>query len=452
MRALAALPVFADVRGKRVVVAGRGEAALWKAELAAAAGAHVRVLAPEPDAELWELASAPPSGSIAIEPRDWREEDLGGAALAVGALGGDEASAFAAAARARGVPVNIVDMPELSDVNFGTIVNRSPVIVAVSTSGVAPVLGQSIRARIEALLPLALGAWGEAAGRVRRALGARLRMATARREVWRRFAERALRASAAPSADDLAGLASETAQGGSVALVGAGPGDPELLTLKALRALQSADVILYDRLVGDGVLELARREAKRILVGKAAGGPQCRQGDITALMLRLAKDGLRVVRLKSGDPMVFGRAAEELAACRAAGVAVEVVPGITSALGAAADLQIPLTHRRHARRLQFVTGHGEPGGPPEHQWASIADPQATTAFYMGARTFAAMLPNLIAAGLDPETPAVAVASATLPHARRASCAVKDLPQVLAGFDRAQPTLIFIGRTLKRDGG
>jgi uroporphyrin-III C-methyltransferase/precorrin-2 dehydrogenase/sirohydrochlorin ferrochelatase len=452
MRELAALPLFADVRGKRVVVAGGGEAALWKAELAAAAGAHVCALVPEPDAELRELASAPPAGSVAILSRPWREEDLVGTALAIGAFGAADAPAFAAAARARGIPVNIVDMPELSDVNFGTIVNRSPVIVAVTTGGAAPVLGQAIRARIEALLPLALGAWGEAAGRLRGALSARLRAATARREAWRRYAERALRASAPPNAADLQGLAAQVPQGGSVALVGAGPGDPELLTLKALRVLQSADVILYDRLVGEGVLELARREARRILVGKAAGGPRCRQGDITALMLSLAKAGQRVVRLKSGDPLVFGRAAEEIAACRAAGIAVEVVPGITSALGAAADLQIPLTHRRHARRLQFVTGHGESGGPPEHHWPSIADPQATTAFYMGARTFAAMLPRLIAGGLDPRTPAIAVASATLPHARRVACPVSDLPQVLAGFDRAQPTLILIGRTLPHDTG
>jgi uroporphyrin-III C-methyltransferase/precorrin-2 dehydrogenase/sirohydrochlorin ferrochelatase len=446
LQALATLPLFADLNNKRVIVAGGGDAAVWKAELAAAAGARVHVLAPEPNTDLWELRSAPPSGSVEIFARQWRADDLLGAALAIGALGGADARAFAAAARQRSVPVNIVDMPELSDVSFGTIVNRSPVVVAISTGGAAPVLGQSIRARIETLLPAALGAWAAAAQRLRGSISARLPMGAARREVWRRFAEKALGADAPPSTDELLRLASDAPLSrGSVALVGAGPGNAELLTFKALRALQSADAILYDQSVSEGVLELARREARRILVGKAAGGPRSRQGDI-ALMLSLINRGLRVVWLKSGDPMVFAGAAEELAACRAAGVAVEVIPGITAVLGAAAELQIPLVHR-DARRLQFVTGNGEPGGAPEHHWASLADPQATTAFHMAARSFAEMLPKLIAAGLDPDTPAIAVSSATLPHAGRRACPVKDLPELLAGFESTAPMLILIGRRL-----
>jgi uroporphyrin-III C-methyltransferase / precorrin-2 dehydrogenase / sirohydrochlorin ferrochelatase len=332
-------------------------------------------------------------------------------------------------------------------VSFGTIVNRSPVVVAISTAGAAPVLGQCLRAKIEALLPPALGAWAAAAARVRRVLKARLPMGAARREVWRRFAAKALTARSAPNAADLGELTAPAPAAGAVALVGAGPGDPELLTLKALRWLQSADVILYDRLVSEGVLELARREARRILVGKAAGGPGCRQEDITRLMVSLARQGQRVVRLKNGDPMVFARAAEELAACRDAGIAVEVVPGITAALGAAAELQLPLTYRRDIRRLQFVTGHAERGGAPEHHWASLADRQATTVFYMGARTFADMLPRLIAGGLDPNTPAIAVSAATTPRARCEGCPVKELPVVLAGFDKSVPTLILIGQTL-----
>ena len=447
LAALAVLPMFADLKDKRVVVAGDGAAALWKAELAAAAGARVAVLAPHADVDLEELSASPPAGSVSIYARSWHEDDLYGVALAIGALSGDEASAFAAAARQRRVPVNIVDRPELSDVSFGTIVNRSPVVVAISTGGTAPVLGQCLRAKIEALLPPALAAWAAAAQRVRRSITARLPMGAARREAWRRFAEKALTARSAPDAADLGELVSSAPASGAVALVGAGPGDPELLTLKALRWLQSADVILYDRLVSEGVLELARREARRILVGKAAGGPRCRQEDITRLMVSLARQGRRVVRLKNGDPMVFARAAEELAACRDAGIAVEVVPGITAALGAAAELQLPLTHRRDIRRLQFVTGHAERGGAPEHHWASLADRQATTVFYMGARTFADMLPRLIAGGLDPDTPAIAVSAATTPRARRERCPVHQLPAVLAGFDRSVPTLILIGQTL-----
>jgi uroporphyrin-III C-methyltransferase/precorrin-2 dehydrogenase/sirohydrochlorin ferrochelatase len=440
--------VFLDLEGRRVVVAGRGDSAVWKAELAAAAGADVAVFAPESCPELEALAQDVASGRVTITNRAWCEGDLAGASLAIGALDGAAADAFAAAARRHGVPVNIVDTPSLSDFSFGTIVNRSPVVVGISTGGAAPVLGQAIRAKIEALLHPALGAWAAAVQRLRARITARTPMGPARREVWRRFADAALRARAAPGESDLLDLmAAAPLDGGSVALVGAGPGDPELLTLKALRSLQSADVILYDRLVSPEVLELARREARRILVGKAGGGPGCRQDDINALMLKLAKAGRRVVRLKSGDPMVFGRAAEELAACRAAGIPVEVVPGITAALGAAAELLIPLTHRRHARRLQLVTGHADTGRAPAHDWASLADPQTTTAFYMGARTFAAMLPELIAAGLDPDTPAIAVAAATTPRARRVDCGVKDLPAALAGFDLSEPTLILVGQTM-----
>jgi uroporphyrin-III C-methyltransferase / precorrin-2 dehydrogenase / sirohydrochlorin ferrochelatase len=448
MRPLAVLPVFFDLAGKRVVVAGAGDAAAWKAELAAAAGARVEVLVSDPCAELIALSQASPAGGVAIVARHWCADDLAGAALAIGALAGEDAVAFAAAAHAHGVPVNIVDTPALSTFSFGSIVNRSPVVIGIATDGAAPVLGQAIRAKIEALLHPAIGAWAAAAQRLRAIVKARLPMGAARRDLWRRFADRALAARSAPTGQDLRDLVfSGSRKCGSVALVGAGPGDPELLTLKALRALQSADVILYDRLVSPEILELARREARRMLVGKAGGGASCRQDDINRLMVRLARDGKRVVRLKGGDPMVFGRAAEELAACRAAGIAVEVVPGITAALGAAAELQIPLTDRRTTRRVQFVTGHAEAGGAPAHDWPSLADPWMITAFYMSARTFGEMLPKLIAAGLDPATPALAVSAATTPRSKHVACAVRDLPAALANSAFRQPCLILVGRGL-----
>jgi uroporphyrin-III C-methyltransferase/precorrin-2 dehydrogenase/sirohydrochlorin ferrochelatase len=448
MHPLTVLPVFVSLAGKRVVVAGTGDAVVWKAELAAAAGAHVEVFAPDPCAELDELSQAPPAGSMAVIRRRWRADDLAEAALAIGALTGEEAAAFAAAARAHGIPVNIVDTPSLSTFSFGSIVNRSPVVIGIGTDGAAPVLGQAIRAKIEALLHPALGAWAAAALRLRTTITARLPMGPSRRDLWRRFADRALAARDAPTEQDLRDLTFVGPRNcGSVALVGAGPGDPELLTLKALRALQSADVILYDRLVSPETLELARREARRMLVGKVGGGASCRQDDINSLMVQLARDGKRVVRLKGGDPMVFGRAAEELAACRAAGIAVEVVPGITAALGAAAELQIPLTDRRYTRRVQFVTGHSEAGGAPAHDWPSLADPWTITAFYMSARTFSDMLPKLIAAGLDPATPALAVSAATTPRRAHACCAVRDLPAVLADMALPQPCLILIGNGL-----
>ena len=262
-------------------------------------------------------------------------------------------------------------------------------------------------------------------------------MGPARRDVWRRFADRALAARAPPKRAELADLgAAASRRGGSVVLVGAGPGDPELLTLKALRALQSADIILYDRLVSAEILELARREARRMLVGKAGHAPSCRQDDINALMVKLAREGRRVVRLKGGDPLIFGRAAEEIDACRRAGVPVEVVPGITAALGAAAELAIPLTDRQRSRRLQFVTGHAKDADMPNHDWGSLADPGATTVFYMGARTFSAKVQRLLAAGLDPETPALVVSGATTPRLRHVFCRARELPHAIAHLDEA----------------
>ena len=448
MGALAVLPVFFALGGRRAVVAGSGEALVWKAELLAAAGAHVAVYAPTPCAELAALAAQPPAGSVEIIPRGWQPTDFAGAALAVGALEGRDAARFAQSARANGVPVNIVDTPELSTFSFGAIVNRSPVVVGISTAGAAPVLGQAIRAKIEGLLHPALAAWAAAARGLRAGLNAHTRMGPARREAWRRFADRALAARAAPERTDLTRLDEQAlTRGGSVALVGAGPGDPELLTLKALRALQSADVILYDRLVSPEILELARREARRTLVGKTGNAASCRQDDINKLMVTLAREGRRVVRLKGGDPMIFGRAAEEIEACRKAAIPIEVVPGVTAALGAAAELEIPLTDRHRSRRLHFVTGHAKEGGAPNHDWSSLSDPWATTVFYMGARAFADTLPRLLASGLDPQTPAVVVTAATTPRSRHVFCRAHELTRAIARLEGAEPCLIMIGRAI-----
>ncbi|RTL64398.1 MAG: uroporphyrinogen-III C-methyltransferase [Hyphomicrobiales bacterium] len=446
MRPLAVLPAFFDLNGRKVILAGGGEGLVWKAELLAATGAEVEVYCgPETGADLARLAAAPPAGTLRLMGRTWSQEDLSGAAIAVGALEGAEAEAFAAAARQHGVPVNIVDAPQLSTFSFGTIVNRSPVVVAISTAGLAPVLGQAIRARIEALLHPALAEWAAAARRLRAEVKARLPMGHARRALWRRFADLALAARTAPADADIdTVLADMPSEAGSVTLVGAGPGDPELLTLKALRALQSADVILHDRLVAPEILELARREARRMLVGKAGGGAHCRQDDINALMVRLARSGKRVVRLKGGDPMVFGRAAEEIAICRANGIAVDVVPGVTAALGAAAELLLPLTDRTKAQRLQFVTGHAKSGHAPKHDWASLARDDVTTVFYMGAATFAEMLPHMRAAGLAADFPALAIAGATTPRRRVVQTTVAELPSQLARMPAGEPCLIVVG--------
>ena len=228
-------------------------------------------------------------------------------------------------------------------------------------------------------------------------------------------------------------------------LVGAGPGDPELLTLKAVRALQSATIILYDDLVGPEVLELARREAKRIAVGKKGHGPSCRQSDINARLVALARAGENVVRLKGGDPLVFGRAAEEIAVCRAAGIPVAIVPGISAAQGVAAALGLSLTERERARRVQFVTGHGADGKlPVDIVWGAVADRKATTVLYMPRRTLGGFVRRALAKGLDPATPAIAIASATLPEEARAAGTIADIEGRAAALPAGAPVTILIG--------
>jgi uroporphyrin-III C-methyltransferase/precorrin-2 dehydrogenase/sirohydrochlorin ferrochelatase len=233
---------------------------------------------------------------------------------------------------------------------------------------------------------------------------------------------------------------------GSVVLVGAGPGDPELLTLKAVRMLQSADVVLFDALVSDGVLELVRREARCLAVGKRGGRASCRQQDINDLMVRLARRGKRVVRLKAGDPMIFGRAGEEIARLEAAGIPVEIVPGITAGLAAAAALGVSLTHRDHAHSVRFVTGHSKDGGLPEGlDWQGLADRETSLVFYMAGRTGAAVAQRLIAAGLPPATPVVAMASVSRPDETRWAGTLSALAAEGCHADGDKPVLLGIGR-------
>ena len=272
------------------------------------------------------------------------------------------------------MPVNVIDKPAFCDFSFGAIVNRSPLVIGISTDGAAPVFAQAIRAKLEALLPKGFADWAAAAARWRGALKLAGLSFAARRKFWQLFTAHAVaNPDRAPAQADFDSFVAEVkglgaaVESGSVTLVGAGPGDPELLTLRAVRALQSADVILFDDLVSREVMDFARREARKMLVGKTGFGPSCTQEDINALMVSLAKQGKRVVRLKGGDPLIFGRAAEEIAACEAANIAVDVVPGITSVQGAAARLGIALTDRKKARRLQYVTGHAKrrrPAGRP----------------------------------------------------------------------------------------
>lgn len=459
MSALATLPVFFKLQGKRAVLSGGSEAAAWKVELLSAAGAEVHVYAHAPSEAMLAVAASPPAGAVQIHRREWQANDLAGAAIAIGAValddvtGDEEAAAFAAAARSAGVPVNVVDKPAYCDFQFGAIVNRSPLVVSISTDGGAPVFAQTIRSEIESLLPQGFKAWAEVA-RIWRRAGERLGKTMAeRRRFWELFSRRAfLDANRAPTDHDLEGLIRDAsvvraAEGsGFVSLVGAGPGDPELLTLKAVRALRAADVVLYDDLVTAPLLDYARRESRRILVGKKGYGPACKQTEINALMVSLAKEGQRVVRLKSGDPMIFGRAGEEMHELEMAGIAYEVIPGISAVQAAAAGLKVSLTHRDYAKRLQVVTGHSREGRLPENlDWQALADPQATTAVYMALRTFRELSDRLIAGGLPGTTPAVAVFDAARDTEGRIVATVAGLPEALERSALSGPCLVLIGQ-------
>ncbi|HMN51116.1 MAG TPA: siroheme synthase CysG [Xanthobacteraceae bacterium] len=460
MGRLARLPVFFALEGKRALVAAEGMGAAWKIELLSAAGAAVDVYAPKPGADILALAEDAPGGAINIHHRAWIAQDFENAAIAVGTFKADEdAARFAVGARAAGVPVNVIDKPAFCDFAFGSIVNRSPLVIGISTDGAAPVFGQAIRAKLEAMLPAGFASWADAARRWRGVLQAASGLSfAARRRFWQLFTARALAAPEhVPGQADYESLLRElqnegdAVERGSVTLVGAGPGDPELLTLRAVRALQSADVILIDDLVSGGGLDFARREAKKMMVGKTGGGPACKQDDINKLMVSLALKGKRVVRLKGGDPMIFGRGGEEIEACRAAGIAIEVVPGVTAAQGAASRLQLSLTHRRLARRLQYVTGHALEGKlPADLDWRSIADASAVTAIYMPSRTLAEFSERAIAAGLDPETPAIAVRNATRENEASIRSTLRALPGRMGSPQDAGPVIVLIGNALKEE--
>ncbi len=451
MAGLALLPIFFNLKGKRVVVVGGSKAARWKAELLHAADAQVDVISAAPCSGLIELARR--KRSIRLIERAFQSQDLAGAALAVADVeNAKEAERFRRVALGCGVPANVIDKPDHSDFQFGAIVDRSPLVVAISTAGASPILAQAVRGRIEAALPSAMKLWAGAAKSWRERLKALALPPRTRRRFWELFNAKAFEARpAAPSEDLFAKLLAEVetnvARGakGSVILVGAGPGDPELLTLKALRALQSADVVLYDDLVAPAIVEMARREAEKIPVGKRGYRRSCQQDHIVSMLIELAAEGKRVVRLKGGDPMIFGRAAEEISALRAAGIEIEVVPGVTAALGAAASLQVSLTERVKARRLQFITAHAHDGKLPDDiDWRALSDPCASSVIYMGARTLDALVERLLTHGLDPATPALLIERATCAEERSIKGTILSLPAKVAAAAPSGPCLILIG--------
>jgi uroporphyrin-III C-methyltransferase/precorrin-2 dehydrogenase/sirohydrochlorin ferrochelatase len=448
------LPVFLRLQRQPVVVVGGGTIALRKARLLLEAGAKVTMIAP---ALLTELGKIAVLGELRHIAARFAAEHLEGAVAVVAAT--DDATVNAAvshAAQERRIPVNVVDDASLSTFIFPAIIDRAPILVAVSSAGRSPVLARWVRAQIEALLPARLGAlarfMGERRRAVQRALGA-----LARRRFWERIASGPV-ASRVLAGDDTGAarayarelLTSQLsavrgtggARLGEVYLIGAGPGDPDLLTLRALQLLQQADVILYDRLVSPQVLERARRDAELIFVGKSPG-EHGRQEHVHELLLRHALAGRRVARLKGGDPFVFGRGGEELEVLAAHDIPFTVVPGITAALGAAAATALPLTHRRLARSVTFVNGHqGESEARPD--WRFCADPHHTVVFYMGLGHLAEIVAELRAAGAAPDHPAALIAQATLPGQQIIRGTLSDIVARVRALEIAPPALLIVG--------
>lgn len=453
------LPVFLDLRGRTCLVVGGGAVAARKVRLLRRAGARVRVVAPHLGGELAALAA---EGAVEHRARAFRPEDLDGCALVVAATD-DEAvnQEVAGAAQGRQLPVNVVDRPELCSFVFPAVVDRSPVVVAVSSGGRAPVLARMLRERLEALIPAGYGRLAAFAGRYRERVKERLRDAASRRRFWEwvlqgpvagQFLAGAERRAAARLEEALeeAGRSEGRWRRGEIYLVGAGPGDPELLTLRALRLLQQADVILYDRLVPEAILELGRREAERIYVGKRRAFHAMRQEEINALMVRLAREGKRVLRLKGGDPFVFGRGGEEIATVAEEGIPFQVVPGITAANGCAAYAGIPLTHRDCAHAVLFVAGHRADGGE-SIDWEAMVRPGQTLVVYMGLQGLEAFCRGLMAHGMSPDTPAALVERGTTRDQRVIVATVATLPEAVARAPVRAPTLLIVGEVVRLRG-
>ena len=379
------LPLFHKLQGRLVLVIGGGEVALRKARLLSDAGAVLRVVAPEIRSELQELAG--PGG---IFLRGYASSDLQGVALVIAATDDVPLNAqISAEAQALGIPVNVVDAPALCSVIFPAIVDRSPLIVAVSSGGDAPVLARLIRAKIETWIPATYGQLANLGKRFRERVKQLFPDVQQRRVFWEDVFQGQIAESVfAGKLEEgerllearLAGAAPRAL--GEVYLVGAGPGDPDLLTFRALRLMQQADVVLYDRLVAPAIIDLCRRDAERIYVGKRRADHAVPQEQINQLLIDLAKQGKRVLRLKGGDPFIFGRGGEEIEQLAAKGVPFQVVPGITAASGCAAYAGIPLTHRDHAQSVRFVTGHLKDGSS-NLPWQDLVSPGQTLVFYMG---------------------------------------------------------------------
>lgn len=446
------LPLFHNLRGSQVLVVGGGEIALRKSRLIAEAGAVIRVVAPEIEPQLRELVER--SGGQLIL-RGYSIVDLYECVLVIAATDDEPLNAQVSRdARQRCVPVNVVDAPALCSVIFPAIVDRSPLVIAVSSGGDAPVLARLIRAKLETWIPSTYGQLAGLAARFRAQVKQLYPDVTQRRAFWEEVFQ-------GPIADrQLAGQGGEAERllvekiagapphaPGEVYLVGAGPGDPDLLTFRALRLMQQADVVLYDRLVAPAILDLCRRDAERVYVGKRRAEHALPQDQINQQLVDLAKQGKRVLRLKGGDPFIFGRGGEEIEELAAHGIPFQVVPGITAASGCAAYAGIPLTHRDHAQSVRFITGHLKDGSC-DLPWSDLVSPSQTLVFYMGLIGLPVICEQLIRHGRGADTPAALIQQGTTTNQRVFTGTLANLPDLVAEHEVHAPTLVIIGEVVK----
>ena len=447
-----ALPLAVRVRGRDCLVVGAGELALRKLNLLVKAGAKATVVAKAVSPAVRQLCEA---RGWNLHVRAFTAEDVRGCTLAIAATADERVNqAVADAGERYGVLVNCVDDGERSTALFPAIVDRGDVTVAISTGGASPTLARLLRERIEAVLPASVGKLATYLGRRRAQVRAALPDVSARQRFWQTAIDSQLAAHVgrddeAAADATLDALLSAPQPTGLVSLVGAGPGDPDMLTMKALHCLQTADVVYHDRLVGDGVLDRCRRDARRVPVGSRTGTaapkrPSARQAAINEQLVADARRGLRVVRLKGGDPLLFGRAGEEIEALATAGVAFEIVPGVTAALGCAAVAGIPLTHRDWAQSVRFVTARRRDGAI-NAEWPELARPGQTLVVYMGLAALPHLCDRLLAHGAPPATPVAVISQATVAGQRIATGSLADIAAKIRSTSLPAPATAIIGR-------
>ncbi len=444
------LPLFFDVKGKRCVVVGGGEVALRKATLLARAGAKLHIVAPELDDEMASLCKR--EGAF-VCPIEFQPCCLASATLVIAATDSlDVNTAVSDAAKALSIPVNVVDQPALCTFIVPAIVDRSPILVAISSGGASPILARSIKRLIETLLPARVDRLALLLRQLRDAIKGKIRGFDDRTRFWEKVLEGDIPELVYAGKEDearkriLDEAERASAARGEVYLVGAGPGDPELLTLKALRLMHKADVVLFDRLVSESILLKLRPDADKIFVGKQKSDHAVPQETINDMLVRLAREGKKVLRLKGGDPFIFGRGGEEIESLAAAGVDFQVVPGITAASGCATYAGIPLTHRDYSQSVRFLTGHIREGGVPL-DWAMLAGEQQTLAFYMGLSGLQIICDELLAHGMDPSMPVAVIEQGTTREQKVSVANLVSIREQILVDEIKPPTLIIVGRVV-----